>query len=208
MKIEITSASARDCGAYVSVRAKLSDGSNFEIRELLLLASQYAELGVTIGEIDCEVFDALVSRSELCAAYLRGVAVLGYGAHSKKELARKLCQKGVTREMANGAAEMLERAGYINESDDAARLAERATKKYWGRRRISSELYARGYDADAVSSALETLEDVDFSRLCEEYIRKKYKEIPDDQNSRKKLFSALLRMGYTSSEIKEAFRAI
>ena len=208
MKIEITSISARDSGTLVCVGVKLSSGENSEIRELLLLTSQYAELGVVQGEINEERFDTLLFAAKLCSAVRRGVSALGYGACSKKELARKLAAKGVSREMANGAAEYLERMGYINECDDAARFAERSLEKYWGRRRISAELYAKGYCADAVEYALDSLEMTDFSELCAEYIMKKYKGVPETPEGRKKLYSALMRMGYSSSEIKEAFRAL
>ena len=207
MKIEITSVSARDGGALICLAVLLSEGEKVDERELLLLSSQYTELGVSRGEIDEATFDEISEASELCLAVRRGMSILGYGASSKKELAKKLVLRGVAREMANGAAEMLERMGYVDENEDAARLAERSLKKYWGIRRISSELMSKGYGDSAVRYALDTLRDVDFSMLCKEYIDKKYRALPDTPDGRKKLFSALMRMGYTSSEIREAFRA-
>ncbi len=189
------------------VSVRISNGENSEMRELLLLPSQLSELGLSLREISEETFDEISAAAELCAAFRRGLNALGYGAYSKKELVMKLCHKGVTREMATGAADLLEEMGYVNEAEDAARLAERSLRKFWGIRRISSELYAKGYSSDAVDAALSTLEKVDFAALCEEYIRKKYRSLPDSPEGRKKLFSALVRMGYTSSEIKEAFRA-
>lgn len=207
MNIEITSVSSRDGGALVCVAVRISNGENSEMIEFLLLPSQLAELGLSAREISEETFDEINAAAELCSAFRKGLSALGYGAYSKKELVMKLCHKGVTREMANGAADLLEQMGYVNEAEDAARLAERSVKKFWGARRISSELYAKGYSPDAVAWALASLESVDFAALCEDYIRKKYKSIPDSPEGRKKLFSALMRMGYTSSEIKEAFRA-
>jgi hypothetical protein len=125
MKIEITSVSARDGGALICLAVLLSEGEKVDKRELLLLSSQYTELGVSRGEIDEATFDEISEASELCLAVRRGMSILGYGASSKKELAKKLMLRGVAREMANGAAEMLERMGYVNKNEDAARLAER-----------------------------------------------------------------------------------
>ena len=207
MKIEITSASARDGGAVICVSVRLSEGENSETRELLLLSSQYIELGACVGEIDCDRFDELNSAAELCSAARRGMNILGYGSCSKRGLAQKLRAKGVDAGVASAAADLLESMRYIDENEDAARIAERCVRKYWGIRRISSELYSKGYGADAVEYAIESLARVDFSSLCEEYIKKKYRALPDTPDGRKKLFAALLRMGYTSSEIKEAFRA-
>ena len=207
MKIEITSLSARDGGALVSLTVSLSEGANVDRREFLVLSSLFAELSVECGEIDGEIFDKISEASELSLAVRRGMSILGYGAASKKELERKLVVKGVARDVARSAAEHLSLMGYIDESEDAARLAERAVRKLYGSRRISAELVAKGYSAEAVRYALDTLENVDFSALCEEYIAKRYKALPSTPDGRKKLFSALVRMGYSSSEIKEAFRA-
>ncbi len=208
MKIEITSVSARDSGALICVSVRLSSGENFEIRELLLLPSQYTELGVAEGEIGEERFDGLLAAADLCSAFRKGLSLLGYGACSKKELSRKLSQKGVARQLASGAAEMLERMGYINEREDSVRIAERCVRKYWGLRRIRAELYSKGYGDIATQSAVDSLDEIDFSELCAEYIVKKYKALPEAPEGRKKLFAALMRMGYSSSEIKEAFRVL
>lgn len=208
MKIEITSVSARDGGALICLAVALSEADKVDRREFLLLSSQYAELGVKKGAIDEDEFDAVYRASELCAAVRRGMNILGYGACSKRELERKLASKGVEKSLAMGASEMLESMGYVNECEDAARFAERALLKYWGARRITAELYSRGYSADAVSYAMDTLADFDFSELCAEYIDKKYKSLPETPEGRKKLFASLLRMGYSTSEIKEAFCAI
>ena len=207
MKIEITSVSARDGGALICLAVALSDGENVDRREFLLLSSQYAEIGVSKGEIDEAAFDTISEASELCLAVRRGMNILGYGASSKRELSKKLALRGVTRDMASGAAEMLERMGYVNEREDAARFAERAVRKYWGTRRIYSELVSKGYEQGAVEFAIDTLESVDFSALCKDYIDKKCGALPETPDGRKKLFAALMRMGYTSSEIREAFRA-
>ena len=208
MKIEITSVTARDGGGLIAIGAKISEGENLERRELVLLASQYSELSVRTGEIGTEEFEEILSAAELCSAVRKGMAILGYGAYSKKELALKLRNKGVAMQTASGAADLLAEMGYVDEQEDAARFAERSVRKYHGKRRIASELFSKGYPNEAVEYALGSIEEIDFSERCAEYIEKKYRNIPDTPEGRKKLFSALARMGYTSSEIKEAFRVL
>ena len=144
----------------------MTSGENVDRREFLLLSSQYAELGVEKGGIDEDTFDAISEASELCLAVRRGMDILGYGAVSKKELVRKLTLRGVARDVASGAADMLASMGYVDENKDAARFAERGIRKYWGVRRIASELMSKGYGREAVAFAIESLEGVDFSALC------------------------------------------
>lgn len=208
MKIEVTSVCSRDGGAAVCVSVRLSDGENSERRELILLASQYSELRVAKGEIDADDFDRLQSAAELCSAVRRGMALLGYGACSKRALTLKLRTKGIAPDMARSAADLLERIGYIDETADAQRVAERCVKKYWGKSRISAELFSKGYSDQAVRAALDSLDEVDFAELCAEYIEDKYRVPPSEPEQRRKLFSALTRRGFSSSDIKDAIRKL
>lgn len=208
MKIEVTSVCSRDGGAAVCVSVRLSEGANSERRELILLASQYSELRVVRGEIDADDFDRLQSAAELCSAVRRGMSLLGYGACSKKALTLKLRNKGVDPETARSAADTLEQIGYIDEAADAQRIAERCIKKYWGRSRISAELFSKGYSDEAVRTALDSLDEVDFAELCADYIEDKYRVPPNDPEQRRKLFGALARRGFSSSDIKDAIRKL
>ena len=208
MTVTITSISALNGGAEVSVSVRLSEGENFEKRQLLLLSRQYAELRPEKGEIDIESFERLLAESEVCAAVKRGMNILGYGACSEKNMTLKLRSKGFSRETAQRAAEYLCELGYINEREDARREAERCVKKYWGRKRIAAALYEKGYSEGAVSRALEALDEYDFSKICAELIKRKFKSVPEDRDEQRKLFASLLRYGYSSSEIKNAFEMV
>lgn len=208
MTVNITSITAKNGGAELCVRVRISNGENSETRELFLLARQYAELRPREGEISEEYFEELSSASQVCCAVKRGMYILGYGACSGKNMILKLRAKGFDRESAAQAAEHLCELGYINENEDAAREAERALKKGWGRRRIASMLCEKGYSNEAVENAIDTLRDYDFSSACAAIVRKKYGSVPEDSEQRKKLFAALLRYGYSSSEIKNAFLSL
>lgn len=205
MRIEILSISASNGGADIVLAVRLSDGENSEKRSLVLLARQFAELRPEKGEISEERFDELSEAAEICAAVKRGMNILGYGACSKKNMRLKLCSKGFAAGVAESAAEYLEELGYINEKKDASREAERCIVKYWGRRRIAAALYEKGYSESAVRGAIESLVGVDFEERCVTLIKKKFRYLPKETNERKKLFAALLRYGYSSSEIKNAF---
>ena len=119
----------------------------------------------------------------------------------------KLRSKGFSPDTAAEAAAYLVALGYINERKDAEREAERCVAKLWGRRRIAAALYEKGYSEGAVRGAMELLDRVDFDEQCSALIRKKFGGVPDEPRERQKLFAALVRYGYSPSEIKNAFRA-
>ncbi len=208
MTLEILSISALNGGSEIALTVRISDGENSEKRTLLLLTAQFAELRPEKGEISEERFDELSAAALVCSAVKRGMNILGYGACSEKNMRLKLRAKGFSPDAAESAAEYLRKLGYINEENDAAREAEKALAKGWGRRRIAAALYEKGYSESATRKSLETLEDVDFNQRCAALIQKKFKGLPEEINERKKLFAALMRYGYSASEIKNAFYII
>ena len=188
---------------------------------LHLLVEQYAELrgaglaevfGQLPGEITPEQADALLEAGELCAAIRRGLGLLQYGDRSAKRLASGLTARGVSREMAASAAEYLTRKGYIHEDDTARVRVRQNLKKGWGPRRIREDLRAKGFGADALEEAMESLTEVDFAENCADVIRKKYGErpadLPSERGERQKMTAALMRLGYDPDHIREALRII
>ncbi len=169
---------------------------------------QYASLKIKKGEISRERFDEIAHAANICSAYKKGLFLLGYGACSEKSLIYKLRTKGFDNAISCEAVAMLSAEGYINEDDDAVREAERCITKFWGRKRILSHLYSKGYSAASIRYAQEYLDNVDFINNCALLINKSYRKqfelAKKDPNTKAKLVNALVRMGYTFSEIKEA----
>ncbi len=204
MTITVRSISALEGGAEVLIAVRLASGENFEDRRLILPMQSCVDLRVQKGEIGEELFEELSSEAEIYAALKRGMNILGYGACSERSLVLKLRSKGFSRTVSEAAARRLCERGYINESEDARREAERCLKKYWGRKRIEAQLYSKGFSREAAHIALESLDEVDFSDLCATLISKKMRSLPMEANEQKKLFASLMRYGYTSSEVKKA----
>ena len=103
---------------------------------------------------------------------------------------------------------MLSALGYLNENSDAIRETEICLSKLWGKKRIIAQLYAKGFSDDAVRSAADFLEDIDFIENCALLIKRNYmrqlNSALGDKNAMMKLVATLSRMGYSFSEIKEA----
>ena len=177
-------------------------------QKLTLLLKQYAELNIKKGAISRLRFDEIAYAANICSAYKKGLFLLGYGACSEKNLSYKLKNKGFENDVCTEAVAMLLSEGYINEDNDSVREAQRCLTKLWGRKRIVSHLYSKGYSDDAVHCALEYLEDIDFVENCKRLISKSYKRqlasCKNDRAQKARLIAALQRMGYSFSEIKEA----
>ena len=184
------------------------DGGKPKRIKLRLLTEQYAELEVKVGEITEDRADGLMEAGRLCAAILRGMALLQYGDQSARRLAYKLTAKGVDRETAATAASYLVAKGYIQEDSTALLRAWQGVRKGWGVLRIREDLLAHGFSSEAVEGAVEGLAEVDFAENCAGMIRKKYGGVPADKPTRQKLTAALMRLGYEFEEIREAMRRV
>ena len=144
--------------------------------------------------------------AEIEKAKQKGLLLLGYGALSAKATKVKLMQKGFSEKVADEAVEYLIEKKYIDENRDALRLSESLIRKKYGKRRILSAIAAKGYGEDAIASAEDFLESVDFIELCRDLIKIKFKEMPKDRVAMQKAIAKLVALGYNVSEIKSALR--
>ena len=209
MTVTILSLSARG-SEEVAVTFELREGEHSQRETFLIPVSLVVDLRLCVGECDRACYDAVCYGAEVFRAVRRGLSILGYGSCSERALCRKLMAKGTAREIAEEAVRQLSRMGYLNGGADALREAERCVAKHWGKRRIAATLFSKGYDQEYVRDALDALEDegVEYSQLCAERIRMQVGVVPSEPAARRKLIASLERYGFTSSEIREAFRIV
>lgn len=208
VKISITGISCSEDGAFVTVSITLSCKKKRDRRAFLLPAGDFTALGLHRGEISREVFELTEKRAKLCEACRRGENILGYGANSGKRLEMKLRRKGFDAETAGEAVARLTERGYIDEYSDALRAARRSAAGFHGPRLIASQLIAKGYGADLAEAVLDAMGDVDFARLCSEFIVEKYSPFPTEKKERDKALATLMRRGYPLSIVREALALI
>ncbi len=208
MTIEITNISLRAAGEEICVSFLLTGESEEQTRResFVISARQYLVLCPQKGESDTAMYDAIEHAARVFAALGRGLAALKCGRCSEKALVSKLRGKGFEREVAEEAVAQLVSRGLLNANDDAYREAERQAAKLWGEKRITAELYAKGYSSESIDSAMSALrnEGIDYIANCRALLEKKYGELPEDSAERRRAIAALMRYGYTVSDIKEA----
>ena len=147
---------------------------------------------VSGDEINEEELTAFEEAAGSRRAFNSALNSLDYRDHSEKEIRAKLLRKH-DADYVDEAVEKLIELDLVNDERYAENYArELFERKKFGKMRIKSELRAKGISADIANAAVE--------ELFEE-------EEPDrmnDEVGRKKVFSALQRMGYSFSDIREA----
>ncbi len=208
MTLKIIGISSRAAGQEICVTFELTGEAEGQVqRESFVISSrQYLMLCPQKGECSMEIYDEIAHAAQVFSALKRGISVLSFGAYSEKALIAKLKSKGFDREIAAEAVGELVSRGLLDAMSDAYREAQKQVSKLWGEKRIVAELYAKGYSGEAISAAMKALADegVDYVANCRALIDKKYGEFPAESTERQKAISALIRYGYTTSEIKNA----
>lgn len=129
--------------------------------------------------------------------------------HSEKEIRQKLIRK-YDAQSVDSAVEKLIGLGLINDRRYAELLTrELFERKKFGKNRVKSELYRRGIAAEIINEVIEAYEEDNDSDNVEkivDIIRKKYYNKLIDEKSRQKVVAALVRLGYSFSDIRQAMR--
>ncbi len=192
---------------WVTLLLRGEDADQVQKEKYPLLLSQFSELGLQVGEIDEQTAEKIAYASGVCRAYVKGLTSLSYGDQSARGLTYKLVQKGIAKEHAGIAVQMLCEAGYLREESAALREAERSVAKHRSRRRVEYDLQAKGYDARS-ADVQEYLDEVDFDEICLTALRKQCRHGMPEGEERKKLYQKMLAQGFTSAQVKEVFGAL
>ncbi len=201
-------------GEAAEILLVLRSGEESQTIKGKISVSQLSELGLAsrMGksfEIDRMTCDAVLRCMKLYAAIGKGISLLGFAKNTKKTLARKLVQKGYPADIAEEAVEYLASHGYIREENDAEMLVETlAFRKCYGKSRIRQELFKKGFSAEVISEAIDTLlSDCggDFVEVCAHRIET-MGGLPlfEDKERKQKTIASLMRYGFSFDEIREA----
>ena len=201
-------------GETVICKIQYKEDGNEKIIKIPIAGSFYSDCGLPYNiyepfGLSKEEFLKLVKLAKVTAAIRKGIELLKYSACSKKALRDKLVLKGFDKVTASKAADYFVENGFISEYDQASLFAvELAEKKLYGSIRIKNELFKKGYDKTIIGEVFDNI-DVDFTEICKNRIENTMKkEDFSDKAKASKNVSALIRYGFTYSEIKEAVTKI
>ena len=198
MRIERVQASAHKKGR---VLVFLEDGACLKITE-----QEALDFGLRTGDdLDGRRLEQLKKAASVSNVKATAADLIGKRAMSRRDLERKLQEKGASQAEARYAAEWLEAIGAINDADYAAILVRHCAGLGYGPARIREKLREKGVPRELWDEALEGAADP--SAAIEEFLRKKWRgALPDDLRELKKASDALARRGYSWSDIVEGLR--
>ena len=125
---------------------------------------------------------------------------------SRRELADKLNRKGVAPDAAEEAVEWLTSLGAVDDAAYAGVIARHYAASGYGPGRVRQELQKRGVPRELWDDALAQLPDN--ADAIDRFLRKKLGGRTPDRATLKKLSDALLRRGFSWSDIRPALNRL
>nr|WP_325213297.1 regulatory protein RecX [uncultured Oscillibacter sp.] len=197
MRIERVEASKHKRGR---VLVFLEDGACLKVTEQELL-----DFGVRSGDdLDGEALARLKEAAGVSNTRAAAADLIGKRAMSRRDLERKLQEKGASEAEARYAAEWLEAIGALNDAEYAAALARHYGGMGYGPARVREKLYEKGIPRELWEDALEELPAG--GGQVEAFLRSKLRGRVPDEKEKRRLTNALLRRGFPWGEIKSAWR--
>ena len=136
------------------------------------------------------------------SAKKRALRLLERRDHSRKELILKLTEKGEPLEDAVAVADRMIELGVISDERYSRMLVRHYAAKGYGTCRIKQELYRHGIHTDLWEEAMEELPPPPSQdEIIDKLLRSKLRSSEPDQKEIKKATDALLRRGFSWSEI-------
>ena len=199
MRIERIEASKHKRGRILVF---LEDGACLKITEQELL-----DFGLRSGDqLDQEALGRLKEAAGVSNTRAAAADLIGKRAMSRRDLERKLQEKGASGAEARYAAEWLEAIGALNDAEYAAALVRHYSGMGYGPARVREKLYEKGVPRELWEDALEELPK-DGGRV-EAFLRSKLRGRSPDEKEKRRLTNTLLRRGFCWGEVKEAWRRL
>lgn len=176
----------------------LEGGDLFRITEGELL-----RFGLSAGlDIDAETVVELQRSAARSETRVRAANMVSARPLSRRELTKRLCEKGAAEADAEETADWLEEIGALNDGDYAAMLARHYSGAGYGEAKIRDELYRRGVPRELWEEALSALPEAQETIM--RVIAQKTKGRALDEKGRKRLSDMLLRRGFAWRDVRAA----
>ena len=169
--------------------------------EFSLSAKGLTDSGIREGSVFSEEeFDRISAFAAREKVYRHAVYLLGFRGYSSAELLEKLSRCG---EDGTEAVARLEAEGYIDDGTYAEDIIEKYRNKY-GPGRVREELRRRGIPSELWRDKLQAAYADPVQDIVERISEKLRGNAVSDKKERDRLFSFLIRRGYSSEDVKRA----
>ncbi len=188
----------------LKTRRKMLTAVTFEDGSELLLDSETVIIeNIKVGS-DIENIDEIKYASDLKRAKSRALWYLSRSDHSEKALLDKLNRGEFSPRASKEAVERMKELGLINDEAYAGRMAEYLKSSGISRKEAEAKMINRGIKRELAREFLD-----DGGDECEKIkhlLEHKYANKLSDEESVKKVFAALIRKGFSYSDVKSAMK--
>lgn len=177
----------------------LADGACLKITQQELL-----DFGLCAGdELDEAALDRLKEAAGVSNVKAVAADLVGKRAISRRDLERKLREKGAGEAEARYAAEWLEAIGAIDDGEYAALLVRHCGDMGYGPGRVREKLREKGVPRELWDDALDALPDA--GEQIDRFLAAKLHGRMPDEREKKRLSDALARRGFSWGDVKGAW---
>ena len=174
----------------------LEDGACLKITEQELL-----DFGLRSGdELDKTTLKKLREAAGISNVKVTAADLVGKRAMSRRDLERKLREKGASEAEARYAGEWLEAIGALDDADYAALLARHCAELGYGPARVREKLREKGVPRELWDDALDTLPDP--AEQIDRFLARKLQGRAPDEKEKQRLSNALARRGFAWPDIR------
>lgn len=132
----------------------------------------------------------------------RALALLVRREHSRKELTRKLAERGIESEAASAAVDRLTSDGWQSDARFAEMLVRTRVANSQGPVRIRAELGSHGLDRDAIEAVMAAFE-VDWHQIAQDLACRRFgRDFVSDLAHRRKAADFLYRRGFDGETVR------
>ena len=181
-------------------RILLSDGTVIKTQDYVI-----ADHGLYSGlELDSETLQEVKAAASLASAKNRAVRIVSASSVSKKELERRLVQKGECDADAKAAVQWLADLQLLDDKNTAEQIVRSAVNKGYGKARVKQILFEKRIPEEYWEEALLQMPDMDDA--IDKFIRQRLKGRDPDEKETKRTVDALMRRGYSWQEIRAGLK--
>ena len=177
----------------------LSDGSQFAVTQ-----QELQDFSLAAGdEVAEETLRRLKEAAGLSAVKAAAAEMIGRRAMSRRDLERKLREKGAGEDQARQAGQWLEDIGALDDAAYAAALVRHCADLGYGPARMRSKLYEKGVPRTLWEEAMSQAPGG--GAAIDRFLKKKLQGRLPEEKEKRRLSDTLARRGFSWEEIRSAW---
>ncbi len=160
-------------------------------------------------ELPQKKYDEILENVVLQKAKLTALSFLSYKDRTKREVIRKLKEKGFTKEVTKKTLLFLIDYGYINDLEFSKKFVkQQVSSKGYGRFKVVRDLREKGVSDEIIEKVTANIEEDEKETALKFALKKARKLDINEYKDRQKLYAYLQRRGYSFDIIKSVLEEL